>query len=320
MKSGRIYGEGVKGLVKDVSYIKKDTNTLYNDIISNEDLKYIKLYGFKNDKIIKLKINKEEIIDLIKDKEDFIVKEFKKRFYFNNKNNFYNELKGFTKILKIFNNSLTKYTTIKHIFIYQNIKIYGMSFDDKYYTFSSKCYNTIDNIKMTNKLFKKFIKNIFETLLILQKRNYIHNDLKPDNIIYCHDYFKIIDWELSRDIKSKPDSLLYSGNFRYNHPIKLYLKLPFFQLITYKMIKYIELNLFKKDYLHKKHMKEYEKRTDESYNHIMNLNLSKKEIHNIYTKYFDIYSFALIIISIADKNKLKIPIKLINKLLYKFEK
>jgi serine/threonine protein kinase len=61
--------------------------------------------------------------------------------------------------------------------------------------------------------------------LILQKRNYIHNDLKPDNIIYCKDGFKIIDWELSRDIKSKPDSIIYTGNTRYNHPLKLYLKL-----------------------------------------------------------------------------------------------
>ena len=74
----------------------------------------------------------------------------------------------------------------------------------EFFIFQEKCHKTLDNIKFTQKEFNKFIKDIYESLLILQKSNFIHNDIKADNVIYCDNKYKLIDWDLSKDLgKSK---------------------------------------------------------------------------------------------------------------------
>jgi len=314
---GKIYGEGYKGLVKDVLYKKRDNKTLFYDISKSSNNK-IKLFG-KNKIILKEKNN---IINLIKNRNDLIVKKFKSYLWFLNDDihNFKNELTGFYELINNFGiNNIKKYTTIKPLTIINNHEIYGIKIDNSYYTFAEKCNNTLDNIKLNQKLFNQFIKDIMKILIILKKNHYYHNDLKPDNIIYCDNTFKLIDWELSRKIKNKPDSILYNGTLLFNHPIKLYIKgIPSFickltmdlPLLFNKKFKWIgKLKCFN----------EYKKRTLDSFDRILKLNLSSEKMHKLFTKYFDNYAFALNIAFLAEKNKLKEPKDIIDKLMKPLE-
>jgi hypothetical protein len=167
------------------------------------------------------------------------------------KDNFNNELNGYKKMIKILGKKVYKYTTIREGFIYKGRKIYGINFENNYYVFLEKCNLTIDEVKFTQKSFNRFSKMIMNTLKIMEKNNYLHNDIKPSNIICCYgnngiDNFKLIDWELSFSLSKQVNGfyLNKNGNILYNHPIKFYYTgIP---LIVNKLIFSIEL-LFDKD-------------------------------------------------------------------------
>jgi len=321
LKGGKKIGEGIKGYVNDVAYIKGDHNTLYYDL-NNNKYKYLKLYGINKGKHIIKEYEINKIINIIKDRNDLIVKKFTNNLWFignTSKFNFKNELAGYLEIIKIFGNNIKKYTAIKPLGLYKRVNIYGLSTKRHYYTFAEKCNNTLDNIKLDQKLFNQFIEDILNVLKLLKKNHYLHNDLKPDNMMYCNNTFKLIDWELSRMIKNKPDSIIYGGTAVFNHPIKYYLKgMPAF---ICKNLMDIEIYVYNK---HKwigklKCFNEYKKRTLDSFDRILKLNLSSEKMHKLFTKYFDNYAFALNIAFLAEKNKLKPPQELINKLMKPLE-
>ena len=316
---GKIYGEGAKGYVEDIKYIKYDHKTLYNFLINSKS-KDVKLFGV-HDGRYKIIIEKDKLIKLIKNNNDLIVKYFKNNLWFitNNEFNFKNELTGFYELIKIFGNNISKYTTILPLTNINNIDIYGLSIDNKFFTFAEKCKYTLDKITLDEKKFKKLIDDILEVLIILRKNNYIHNDLKPDNMMYCHDRFKLIDWELSRPIKSNPESLNYHGTMVFNHPIKMYVKgVP--EIICKKAMDISLVIRPNMKWVRKIKLYEiYKKRTMDSFDRIISLNLSRKKIHKIFTKYFDAYSFALSLAYLAEKNNLEVPHKIIDKLMRPLE-
>jgi len=322
INGGKIYGEGQAGIVKDIKYIKGDKNTLFYELNKNKNNK-IKIYGIgKKEKI--LIIPKEKILNIIKKlKKNLVVKKFKKNLWFfnnSNKNNFKNELTGYKEILKIFGEKeLNKYTAIKPLFIINNIKIYGISTNKNYYSFSEYCSKSLDEINLTQELYNKFTKDIIKSLKILQKNHYIHNDIKPDNIMYCNNQFKLIDWEMSKLLNKKIIELKYCGNTVFNHPIKYYLA----GFPSYICRKLMDVEIFyytKHNWIGQlKSYNEYKKRSINSFNKIINSKLTKQQIHNKFSKYFDNYAFAINLVYLAEKNKIKPNIKLINKLMKPLE-
>jgi len=158
------------------------------------------------------------------------------------------------------------------------------------------------------------INDIYESLLILQKNNFMHNDIKADNIIYCDNKYKLIDWELAYSIKTRYKSFFKGsgGNFLFNHPYKFYnLGIPLF---IYNFFNYI----FKKiDYksncwIYKlKSYKKLNKKIKDSVDYLIN---NKKNLNN----YYDMYSFSLLIIFLAEKNNCQYPTSLINELFEPF--
>ena len=319
MNGGKIYGEGFKGYVEDIKYIKYDHKTLYNYLI-NTNTNNVKLYGIRNGRY-KTIIKKDKLIKLIKNNNNLLVKCFKNDLWFimSKTFNFKNELTGFYELIKIFGNKIKDYTTILPLANIDNIDIYGLNINRRYFTFTEKCNITLENMKLDEKLFKQLINNITEILLILRKNKYIHNDLKPDNMMYCHNRFKLIDWELSRPIRNKSDSIRYNGTLVFNHPIKLYIK-GFPEMICKNIINISILYIEKIKWLRKiKSFEIYKKRTIDSFDRIINLNLSRKKIHKIFTKYFDAYSFALSLAFLSEKNNLEVPHKIIDKLMRPLE-
>ena len=337
-KGGKKINQGFKGMVIDMySSNKEDEITLYRDLQKAKPGKITLLT--KNENLEIDKKETEKILKLIKNSKDILVKKFiYVSFLFGTKEkNFNNELIAYKTLMKIFGKDISKHTTIKRGFKYNNKSIYGMIFDGNYYIFIEKCFKTLEDIKFTQDLYNKFIKEILETLNILNKYNYIHNDLKPDNIIMCKNRFKIIDWESSNEIKEQSQSFVNSknGNIVFNHPIKFYnINVPFFmykyifnyEIMTYKYLDTLKYPKIIFDMVSKafdkvvKHNKEYYKINDDKIekSSLESPLISATNQKNIkkskyfYLKNADYYSFAINAIVIAEKNKLIMPKKLLN--------
>lgn len=301
-KGGKIINRGYKGVVMELyNKNENDNKTLYQELLE-QNTKEIKLITINKE--IKVPENKKDfILNLIKNNEQ---KTLAKKFVFKNilfgssKKNFNNELEGYKKLIKIFNKDISKYTTIKKGFTYNNQDIYAIIFNNNYYVFLEKCFKTLDNIEFDEKLLNKCIKDILEILNILFKNNYIHNDIKPDNIIMCKNRFKLIDWESSNYIKEQANTFINTknGNLVFNHPIKFYrIGVPY---VIYKYIYDIELISYKYLY-HKKTPQYISNEIEKTFSNVVE---KYKENKNFYLKLADYFSFATTIIYMAEKNKI----------------
>lgn len=326
---GKFINQGYKGLVMDV-YNKnmKDKKTLYSELKYGEpeEITLITIDDGRNIKI-KGKETINEILESLKSVEHTLVKKFiYANFLFGSKeHNFNNELMGYKKLIKIFKKDINKHTTIKSGFEYKNRDIYGLIFNGDYYLFLEECFQTLDNIKFTQQELNKCSKEIKETLDILRENDYIHNDLKPNNMILCKNRYKIIDWESSGEIKKQPKTIINTknGNFAYNYPLKLYnLGVPF---LLYRIIYNVELGVYeyKNKKLNKLNKLKLPKRIQtEMFNSFSKVLENYKKIKNTdkyyYTRLYDYYSFALTIIYLAEINKLTYDKKVIHPILEKF--
>ena len=313
MKGGKEISQGYKGKTFDL--YNDDDNIDFYTMLKNAKPEIITLYGLN----IKIKTENEyeNILKNLKNKKNYIVKKFKRGNILlgNAKHNFTNEFKSIKKLSGIYKNKLGYYTSLTPIFTYNDNEIYAISYGSYYFIFQEKCHNTVDNINFTQKEFNKFIDDIYESLLILQKNNFLHNDIKADNIIYCDNHYKLIDWDLGyiKYISFKSFIKGSGGNFMFNHPIKFYnLGLS---LYIYKFF----FTFFKNFNNHNKwlyNLKEFEiisEKSIESAEIIIQKNKTKT-----LSKYYDLFAFAKLIICLAEKNNLKYPKNFVNKLLKPF--
>ncbi len=314
MIGGKNISEGYKGLTIDLR--NKNDNIDFYNMFKDKHPEKIILYGSK--KKIKLHNAFNEILNLLEDKTDYIVKKFKRGNIFlgNAKINFNNEMKSIKRLFKIYGDDISKYTAIKPIFKYNNIDIYAISYSNHFYIFQEKCFKTIDKINFTQTEFDKMINDIYESLLILQKNNFMHNDIKADNIIYCENKYKLIDWELAYSVRARYKSFIKGsgGNFLFNHPYKFYnLGIPLF---IYNFFNYIfkKIDFNSNSWIYK--LKSYKMMNEKIVKSAKFLIYNNKN-KNLY-KYYDMYSFALLIIYLAEKNNCKYSQELINNLLKPF--
>jgi serine/threonine protein kinase len=312
MFGGKNISEGYIGLTMDV-FNPDDKIDLYH-LIKKDNPKEIILYGIEKKYLVE---NLDIILKEIEGKTDFISKKIKTGdlimgLAYKNFNNEFNSVK---ELFGFMGNNINKYTTIKPLFNYRGTDIYALSYNKKYYLFQEKCMNTIDNIKFTQTEFDKMIKDVYEAILILQKNKFLHNDIKPDNIILCKGKYKLIDWDRAYYYKKLFKTLYMRGYFLFNHPYKFYKKgIPLFiynffvYLFKYldnkKMSWIFELDIYKK----------MEEKIYNSVNHLIHNNKTNNKLN----RYYDNYSFALVIMFLAEKNNLKLPKKFVNKLLEPF--
>jgi len=323
---GKVINQGYKGQVIEVyNDNSRDKETLYYHLFEDnpKEIILITIDEGKNIKVTK-KETIHKILELLKNTKNTLVKKFINTIFIFGlkKHNFNNELLGYKKLINIFKKDISKHTTIKSGFLYNNRKIYGIIFNNNYYIFLEKCYETLDYIKFTQNELNKCTKQIMETLDILNSNDYIHNDIKPNNIILCKNRYKIIDWEASGEIKKQPKTIFNTrnGNFAYNHPFKLY-NLGV-SLFIYNLIYKVELKVYKyknKNLLKLKTPKLIQKKINDSFNKVIDYNNNiKKTNKDYYMKLYDYYSFALTIIYLAEINNLKYNKILINPILEKF--
>jgi len=341
LKGGKILNRGFKGVIINMYNDNPDDNhTLYKELLMNSGNKEISLITVDGSITLEDK-DFDLILKLIKkrDKKVLVKKFVTSSFMFDsNAKNFNSEIEGYRQLIQIFKDNVTKYTTIKKGFSYKHKDIYGITFNNNYYVFLEKCFNTLDNIKFTEKTLAKCVKEIIEILDILNANNYIHNDIKPDNIILCRKRFKLIDWETSNYIKDQSSSFTNSknGNLVFNHPIKFYrISVPYLfyrHIYDIEIMTYQILNKLQKP-------KEITALVESSYNQVVDkysqlsripiieskgsrrkikksLDISEiKENKDYYLKLADYFSFALCIIYLAERNKIDYPKKIIDNIL-----
>lgn len=137
---------------------------------------------------------------------------------------FFEELASNEKINNIYGNQAEKYLTTSPL-QYKNKDILGAQvfFQTKlplFVVFGQKCKNKFA-LKSNGKV-KQWTHDILNSLVLLQKKNYMHNDIKPDNTVLCDDQFKLIDWGFASPMEyssfSKTD-----GDDMFISPIRWYM-------------------------------------------------------------------------------------------------
>ncbi len=229
MKAGKLLGSpGKTGKVYETCNIERDKDTFCN-LLETINILSIEGYDFSMQKHV---LDKSKFIDSINNSVNIVTKEYYSDTAYDD---FIDEVSSINRIYKYFGNKLGHHTTLKNVIVYDNKEIIGVviSHGDEdntlykklYITFQGKCETRFREYALTNELSKReidlFLKNILETLVILQDKNIAHCDIKFDNIMTNCPYknenqFKLIDWNLSK--------LLIFKNIQKFKGIKPYLR------------------------------------------------------------------------------------------------
>lgn len=127
------------------------------------------------------------------------------------------------EINKIYGDDSSTYLTSAP-YEYNKLKILGLvvKFNDQkrqplYVIFGSKCKQIKGAVDID-----KFISDLLNSLIVLQKNQYEHSDIKIDNIVLCQENYKLIDW--GRGAKISPTlKPLQMGARLSTSPIRWYL-------------------------------------------------------------------------------------------------
>lgn len=206
---GKKYGEGFHGATYDLSCKLDDNETLCR-MLKDRRVKSIQLHSFEKMIALEKKSEIRRFIKYIHNLEGCVAKVFTQYMFgaaVSGFSGFHGELENMKTIYEIFGERTEKETTLT------SMKLYGFNFvaayivfEDNtniYTTFTSKCTSDLFHTKFNESMYKSLIKDILRTLVVMQKRNFAHCDIKPDNMIYCKKLgrFKIIDWGLSGFLK-----------------------------------------------------------------------------------------------------------------------
>jgi serine/threonine protein kinase len=201
MRGGKRLGEGLRGIVHDLctSYDKESfCNEL--DYLKNS-LTKITLYTMKSDTILSSKSDLLKFVEFLNKQKEKLAKIFKATTLFLTKSAEYecnNELEINRKIISIYKSQMKKYLTIDPL----QGGILGAKIESErrspiFVLFGSKCDNHY-SVHLPS-----FLKDIIESIAILQKSHYLHNDIKPDNIVLCDNRYKLIDWGAASEMKKE---------------------------------------------------------------------------------------------------------------------
>ena len=295
-QAGKILGSGIHGFTMNINKNNStDIDTFYNLVTT---CKNIQLYSCTHN----ITVNKEEFLKHLKIQENKLAKIYKNYIVLiKSKESFNRELKCICILENIYKSDLIKYTTYSKS-EFNNFSYYGCKIDNKYVIISNKCAYSLENAVFTPKKLDQFIKDTLESLVILQKANYMHKDLKLQNIVYCKETnkYKIIDWEQMIYLKypfkkkqigvPKTTSMLFLYMLGYPRvlcPINMYMQ-------TKVNGNFATSDIFKYIYQISK----------DNFNYVLDLGLSKTELFKLYCKTWDSIAIAYVISEICFLNKI----------------
>lgn len=312
MDGGHVYGKGKKGKVYNVACV--DTHSLCYDIVSSPE-KSLVLYTLSDDRI-PLSVNHNALfIELIANRKDLVIKQFPGNSV--GRRSFYGEYDGILHLFEIYGKLWDQYLAVQTLPFKYGRKIYniiGFQYGSEYYVFNKKCTQNLTSMieTLTRKQIDQMIASILESLVILQKKKYTHNDIKFDNIMYCDEKFKLIDWERALDIEQLQHRLLVRGDYDKPYgsrffmlPLEQYIYTNNFASDAYSnVITYSIFHFTKKIPITLKEFHEYwnfyiEKCLNPTKRFVNVNKQSKLELIHIYKNSFDTFSVGIIVAIIA---------------------
>ena len=299
---GRLFGEGVYGATYDFA-CKLDDNETFCNILTHKKIKSIDLHSFS--KVLLLEKHEEikAFIKFIHDLDRYVAKIFKSYMIGIDKRSFIEEIKNMETVYKIFGDQTEKQTTLTKL-NYLNFNMIGahIIFEDEtstFSTFTSKCNSDLQHTKINPNRLNKLIVNGLETLESMQKKDFVHCDIKPDNIIYCkkENKFKLIDWGISNFIKP---NVRLSGNTPCGFPISFYIGgMP--AIIAIRLIYYSNWKRFP-EFFKSAIFQDLYKMIQKEFNEA--IKLSKKTLLTKYGKKIDVFAFGMTLAYLIHKNNL----------------
>lgn len=303
--AGKKYGEGVFGVTYD-SACKLEDNETFCGMLKHNGVTVIQLHSFESYLDLEKQSEIAAFVRYIHNLDCCVVKYFKKYLVGVDNFTFKDELNGMHTIYKIFGRHTNKYTTLT------SLKLFGfnfvaaiVTFRDKtqmYVTFSAKCDSNLEHTPFNDAQLSSLTKDILSTFNIMQRHDYMHCDLKPDNMIYCSKSkkYKIIDWGLSRTA----DPQTYrSGTLNFSSPLSLYIGRPLLAFMCPQIVYYSTVYRMK-TWANSRIFKELYPIIKSEFDEIISTNLTKQELFNTYKHKLDIYNFGLSLSYIIYKNKL----------------
>lgn len=208
-KLKKFLGEGFHGKVYTISYLHEQ--------LAHQDIRQIELYTEDVNEPLTLSC-KDDIrafIQFLGNLDNVIAKVYKDIMAFT-AHKMTEEIGVNARIVKGYGVHAKKYLTIGPIRGFRK-PFYGSAiyYYDKspmFALFSTMCLNKFVIQP------KKFLHDILESLAVLQRAGYQHNDIKLDNIVICDGRYKLIDWGQC----SKLDEFAM-GDMVSTSPVKWYL-------------------------------------------------------------------------------------------------
>ena len=275
-KGGTKIGQGSHGIAYDV--ICDDSKESLCYFIDSKKVK--KIFIYDNNKYFRIG-NQDEFIKMLKQSTNKIGK------IFNSKKDFLNETGENLKVKEIYKDN-AEYITLNPIFNFNKIDIYNSIIEYQnneihHIIYSTKCIGK--NMKID---LNKFIIDILESIVILQKADYMHNDIKLDNIVFCDDKYKLIDWGAANKY-----SIMKRGSLLGTNPIRLYI-MDWFSPKT--VIAFRSFQKIGFDFTNDSIFIRINKIIKDEYDIILAKNYSKEFLYEKYKKSFDVFMLGMTIV------------------------
>jgi hypothetical protein len=239
-----------------------------------------------------------EFLDNLHNTKNRIVKVIKKNNSWGETNIFKAEINTNREIANIYGNDKSVYLTntpikfkknniIGAIFEYNNCILHAI--------FGERCNNKKD-IKLS-----KLIIDIINSITILDKNNYEHNDIKLDNIIFCKNTYKLIDWGLGHTMIStvptlKQLSTLSAGTTITTSPIRIYCRGKVYNNLSPADVVMNRAKQQHKKIFNSSLFKKHHKRIKNEYNLVLEKEDNPIKLYEIYKHTFGLYQLGMVIL------------------------
>jgi serine/threonine protein kinase len=232
------YGNGCKGTVYDInSIVHDDKLSIYRMIDANKkNISSIEYYTVNQGQIRHQEFTQSESEEFIKFLSSLDSSILGKVFL--REKDFLNEIMNNELVIKILSKPSLRSI---HVVDFMSQKIHGFKIrltknintvDDSLYnnnelmvSFLVKCQQTVSKMQInlskgTNvHTLGKFVSDIINSILLLHKGNYVHCDIKGDNIMLCGEHFNLIDWDkMLADTPGNTNS--YYGSPSHTNPLQ----------------------------------------------------------------------------------------------------
>ncbi len=189
---GAVLGEGAHGKTYDAGCGNGESLC---DLLERKSPSQVTLYTPTG----KYELAKDDIttwIDWVRGLRNVIAKTFKPGHGFGQKSlqsKLDEELEANNRIIKAYGKKASEFLTIAPVVGFRSYEITGAvvefaSGEPLYIVFGHKCVNKF-TVEPT-----ALVRDVLESLQVLQIANMAHNDIKLDNVVLCGEKYKLIDW------------------------------------------------------------------------------------------------------------------------------